>query len=55
MRHTAATIMARNGVSLWVIAQILGNTLEQVEKNYAKWQPGRHLDAVNLITHRRVA
>jgi len=55
MRHTAATIMARNGVSLWVIAQILGNTLEQVEKVYAKWQPGRHLDAVNVISQRRVA
>lgn len=55
MRHTAATIMARNGVSLWVIAQILGNTLEQVEKTYAKWQPGRHLDAVNVISQRRVA
>ena len=55
LRHTAATIMARNGVALWVIAQVLGNTVEQVEKVYAKWQPGRHLDAVNLISHRRVA
>lgn len=49
LRHTAATIMARNGVSLWVIAQVLGNTVEQVEKVYAKWSPGRHADAVNVI------
>jgi integrase len=49
MRHTAATIMARNGVSIWVIAQVLGNTVEQVEKVYAKWTPGRHTSAVNVI------
>jgi integrase len=41
MRHTAATIMARNGVSIWVIAQVLGNTVEQVEKVYAKWTPDK--------------
>lgn len=52
LRHTAATIMARNGVSLWVIAQVLGNTVEQVEKVYAKWSPGRHADAVNVIGRR---
>lgn len=38
-RHTAATHMARKGVSLWVIAKVLGNTVEQVEKVYAKYQP----------------
>lgn len=52
LRHTAATIMARNGVSLWVIAQILGNTVDQVERVYAKWSPGRHADAVNAISRR---
>lgn len=52
MRHTAATIMARNGVSIWVIAQVLGNTVEQVEKVYAKWTPGRHTSAVNVIGRR---
>ena len=41
MRHTAATIMARSGVSIWVIAQVLGNTVEQVEKVYAKWPSQR--------------
>lgn len=49
LRHTAATIMARNGVSLWVIANILGNTVEQVENVYAKWVPGRHMEAVDVI------
>lgn len=52
MRHTAATIMARNGVSIWVIAQVLGNTVELVEKVYAKWTPGRHTSAVNVIGRR---
>lgn len=39
LRHTAATRMARAGVSLWIIAKVLGNTIEQVEKVYAKYQP----------------
>lgn len=48
-RHTAATQMAKENVSIWIIAQILGNTVEQVEKVYAKWQPQAHQNAVNLI------
>lgn len=51
-RHTAGTVMARNGVALWVIAKILGNTVEEVEKTYAKWVPGLHADAVNIIGRR---
>jgi len=51
-RHTAGTVMARNGVALWVIAKILGNTVEEVEKTYAKWVPGLHADAVNLMRGR---
>lgn len=49
LRHTAATYMAQAGVPLWDIAQILGNTVEQVEKVYAKWQPQRHRAAVDAI------
>jgi integrase len=49
LRHTAATHMARRGVSLWQISGLLGNTTEQVEKVYAKWQPGFGRDAVELI------
>jgi len=48
-RHTAGTVMARNGVALWVIAKILGNTVDEVEKTYAKWVPGLHAEAVNLM------
>lgn len=51
-RHTAGTVMARNGVALWVIAKILGNTVEEVEKTYAKWVPGLHAEAVNIIGRR---
>lgn len=49
LRHTAATHMARRGVSLWIIAKILGNTLEQVEKVYAKFAPDFARDAVEQI------
>lgn len=50
LRHTAATLMARDGVPLWQIANILGNTLAMVDKVYAKWQPQGMEDAVNRIT-----
>jgi len=50
-RHTAATHMARRGVPLWVIANILGNTLAVVEKTYAKWQPGEMRAAVDKISN----
>ena len=55
LRHTAATHMARRGVSLWVIANLLGNSLAQVEKVYAKWAPGFGREAVETIggTHGR--
>jgi integrase len=49
MRHTAATHMARRGVPLWIIAKILGNTLEQVEGTYAKFCPDFGRDAVEQI------
>lgn len=50
LRHTAATRMARRGVPLWIIAQVLGNTVEQVEKVYAKWQPDMARGAVEMIS-----
>lgn len=50
LRHTAATRMARRGVPLWIIAKILGNTVEQVEKVYAKHAPEMLLDGVNAIS-----
>jgi len=50
IRHTAATHMARNGVPLWKIAKILGNTLAMVEKVYAKWSPDDPDGTVNRIS-----
>lgn len=49
LRHTAATHMARRGVALWKIANVLGNTLAVVEKTYAKWQPAEMRAAVDEI------
>lgn len=54
-RHTAATHMARRGVPLWVIANVLGNTLAVVEKVYAKWQPGEMRAAVDKISNVELA
>lgn len=51
LRHTAATHMARNGVSLWTVANILGNTMAVVEKTYAKWCPAEPERNVNLISN----
>lgn len=50
MRHTAATHMARNGVPLWTIAKILGNTMAVVEQTYAKWAPSEPERNVDLIS-----
>lgn len=55
LRHTAATHMARRGIPLWIIAQLLGNTLAQVESVYAKWQPDFGRDAVEAIGGRRLS
>jgi integrase len=48
LRHTAATQMARRGVSLWTIAKLLGDTTATVESVYAKWQPDWGRDAVEM-------
>lgn len=53
LRHTAATHMARNGVPLWKIAKILGNSLAMVEKVYAKHAPDDLRDAVDGISNGR--
>lgn len=49
MRHTTATRLARAGVPIWLIAKILGNSVEQIEKVYAKHAPEFLADAVNQI------
>lgn len=50
LRHTAATHMARNGVSLWSVAGILGNSIHMVERVYAKHCPDKLREAVNQIS-----
>ncbi|WP_068314875.1 site-specific integrase [Polycladidibacter hongkongensis] len=50
LRHSAATHMARRGVSLWIIAKVLGNSVEQVEKVYAKFAPDFARSAVEAIS-----
>lgn len=50
LRHTAATHMARRGVSLFHIAKVLGNSVQVCEKTYAKYSPGDLQRAVDLIS-----
>lgn len=50
LRHTAATHMARRGTPLFHIAKVLGNTVEQVEKVYAKHSPEWLRGAVDSIS-----
>jgi integrase len=47
LRHTWATHRAREGVSLWEIAGVLGDTVETVTKNYAHHSPDYLRGAVN--------
>lgn len=54
LRHTAATHMARNGVDMWKIANILGNTLAMTEKVYAKWCPDDPEGTVDRISNGRL-
>lgn len=50
LRHTAATRMARAGVPIFHIAKVLGNTVDVVERVYAKWQPEMLQGAVDAIS-----
>jgi integrase len=49
LRHTAATHMARNGVPLWHIAGILGNSVQMVEQTYAHHCPEGLRKAINYV------
>lgn len=51
LRHTAATHMARRGVPLFAIANILGNTVAMVERVYAKWCPDDPAGTVDRISN----
>ena len=47
MRHTAATLMLRAGVSLWNVAGVLGDTVETVTRTYGHHDPEYLINAVN--------
>lgn len=48
-RHTFGTQLARNGVDLFAVAGLLGDTLTTTERTYAHHCPGRMLSAVNTL------
>ena len=50
LRHTWASLAAMNGVSLWDIAQVLGDTIATVEANYLHLTPGHLRSAINHKT-----
>ncbi|MGA0563669.1 tyrosine-type recombinase/integrase [Ancylobacter sp. VNQ12] len=52
LRHTAATHMARSGVPLWKIAKFLGNSVEMVDKVYAKFMLDDLRGAAEVISQR---
>jgi integrase len=55
LRHTWASLAAMNGVSLWDIAQVLGDTIATVEANYLHLTPGHLRSAINHKTRSPVA
>lgn len=49
-RHTFATRLAQNGVSMVEIGQLLGDSLATVEKNYLHYQPEYLRNAINRLS-----
>lgn len=49
LRHTAATWMALNGVDLFLIAKVLGQSVQRTTEMYAKYHPEHLRRAVNAI------
>lgn len=49
LRHTAATHMLRNGVPIWQVAGVLGDTVATVEKVYGHHVPDGLRGAVDMI------
>jgi integrase len=50
LRHTAATHMLRNGVPIWQVAGILGDSVATVEKTYGHHVPDGLAAAVEMIS-----
>lgn len=53
-RHTTATVMLRNGASLWQVAKLLGNTEAVVEATYGHHAPQDARSIVNTISRARL-
>ena len=53
LRHTYASLAAMNGVGLWDIAQMMGDTVATIEKNYMHLAPGHLVRAANHYTQAR--
>lgn len=51
-RHTFATHLVQAGVPLVEVAQLLGDSLETVEKNYLHLSPGHLKQAINALNRR---
>ena len=49
LRHTGATMMAKEGVPMWDIAGIMGDSLATVTKHYAKHHPDYLRGSVNAL------
>ncbi len=49
LRHTGATLMAQQGVSMWEIAGIMGDRTDTVEKHYLKHHPDYLKDATSAL------
>lgn len=54
-RHTFATHLAQNGVSMVEISQLLGDQLTTVEKNYLHYSPEYLRSAINSLSLRRMS
>jgi integrase len=51
-RRSAATHMAASGVPLWAVAKVLGDSVQTVEKRYARHAPEHLRDAVEALAGR---
>ena len=50
LRHTYASLAAMNGVGVWDIAKMMGDTIATIEANYMHLAPGHLLHAANHYT-----
>ncbi len=49
LRRTAATLMLRNGVDVWLVAGVLGDSVATVTRNYGVHVPAHLTNAVNRV------